>query len=256
MIYCKKAQVFSIRWKEQQYKPTFTDVIDCSQSPSIDPTKVMMGKRIHVFIYLKTSNDIHYISLTKHHELIILIFFVLYLKYCHTVDDKSSLQTNNDLTLNPGYPDASIICNHPSSSHCRLPSFSSLLSWTPETSSSIDHCSPSTFCQTQQQPLPSISSTIYNTSMDTRRTKKTKLLSRKSSVTFKPYQVDDLTSVKPRWQETERKNLLKAIVKEKQLDDMTSFSWDRISLAVGRAKKACKDQWRREVLPALLDKLK
>lgn len=61
---------------------------------------------------------------------------------------------------------------------------------------------------------------------------------------------------KPRWQETERLDLLKAIVKEKHLDDMTSFSWDRISLVVGRAKKACKDQWRREILPALLEKLK
>ncbi|KAI8339879.1 hypothetical protein BC941DRAFT_236300 [Chlamydoabsidia padenii] len=62
--------------------------------------------------------------------------------------------------------------------------------------------------------------------------------------------------VKPRWQEAERLDLLKAIVKEKHLDDMTSFSWDRISLVVGRAKKACKDQWRREVLPALMEKLK
>ncbi|ORZ06029.1 hypothetical protein BCR42DRAFT_427531 [Absidia repens] len=64
------------------------------------------------------------------------------------------------------------------------------------------------------------------------------------------------TMVKPRWQETERMDLLKAIVKEKQLDDMTSFSWDKISLAVGRAKKACKDQYRREILPALMEKLK
>ncbi|CAO3592646.1 unnamed protein product [Absidia cylindrospora] len=64
------------------------------------------------------------------------------------------------------------------------------------------------------------------------------------------------TMVKPRWQETERMDLLKAIVKEKQLDDMKSFSWDKISLAVGRAKKACKDQYRREVLPALMEKLK
>ncbi|KAI9307140.1 hypothetical protein BJ944DRAFT_238119 [Cunninghamella echinulata] len=61
---------------------------------------------------------------------------------------------------------------------------------------------------------------------------------------------------KPRWKENERINLLKAIVKEKQLDDMTSFSWDKIALAVGRAKKACKDQWRREVLPALIKNLK
>ncbi|KAI9355269.1 hypothetical protein BD770DRAFT_391580 [Pilaira anomala] len=37
---------------------------------------------------------------------------------------------------------------------------------------------------------------------------------------------------------------------------MTTIRWDRISLAVGRAKKACKDQWRREVLPNLMRGLK
>ncbi|KAI8985069.1 hypothetical protein BDB01DRAFT_788819 [Pilobolus umbonatus] len=57
---------------------------------------------------------------------------------------------------------------------------------------------------------------------------------------------------KPRWQEAERLGLLEAIVKEKNLDDMASIRWDRISLAVGRAKKACKDQWRREILPHLM----
>lgn len=62
--------------------------------------------------------------------------------------------------------------------------------------------------------------------------------------------------IKPRWKDNERLSLLKAIVKEKQLDDMTSFSWDKIALAVGRAKKACKDQWRREVLPALMKSVK
>ncbi|KAI9256297.1 hypothetical protein EDC94DRAFT_210353 [Helicostylum pulchrum] len=59
-------------------------------------------------------------------------------------------------------------------------------------------------------------------------------------------------SNKPRWQEAERLELLEAIVKEKELDDMTTIRWDRISLAVGRAKKACKDQWRRELLPNLM----
>lgn len=63
-------------------------------------------------------------------------------------------------------------------------------------------------------------------------------------------------SPKPRWQDAERLELLEAIVKEKELDDMTTIRWDRISLAVGRAKKACKDQWRREVLPNLMRGLK
>ncbi|KAI7888380.1 uncharacterized protein EV154DRAFT_604818 [Mucor mucedo] len=61
---------------------------------------------------------------------------------------------------------------------------------------------------------------------------------------------------KPRWQEAERLELLEAIVKEKELDDMTTIRWDRISLAVGRAKKACKDQWRRELLPNILKGLR
>jgi hypothetical protein len=61
---------------------------------------------------------------------------------------------------------------------------------------------------------------------------------------------------KPRWQEAERLELLEAIVKEKNLDDMTSIRWDLISLAVGRAKKACKDQWRRELLPNLMRRFK
>lgn len=59
-------------------------------------------------------------------------------------------------------------------------------------------------------------------------------------------------STKPRWQAAEKRGLLEAIVREKNLDDMASIRWDRISMAVGRAKKACKDQWRRELLPGLL----
>ncbi|KAI8070969.1 hypothetical protein BC940DRAFT_362255 [Gongronella butleri] len=61
---------------------------------------------------------------------------------------------------------------------------------------------------------------------------------------------------KPRWKDAERIDLFRAIVKEKRLDDMTSIAWDRIAAAVGRAKKACKDQWRREVLPTLLNNMK
>ncbi|KAI9478453.1 MAG: hypothetical protein EXX96DRAFT_248595 [Benjaminiella poitrasii] len=64
-----------------------------------------------------------------------------------------------------------------------------------------------------------------------------------------------LTSNKPRWQNHERQGLLEAIVREKCLDDMTTIPWDAISKSVGRAKKACKDQWRRELLPYLIDGL-
>ncbi|OBZ91496.1 hypothetical protein A0J61_00462 [Choanephora cucurbitarum] len=60
------------------------------------------------------------------------------------------------------------------------------------------------------------------------------------------------TKNKPRWQDSERQELMEAIVKEKNLDDMSTIPWDKISKAVGRAKKACKDQWRREVLPGLI----
>lgn len=64
------------------------------------------------------------------------------------------------------------------------------------------------------------------------------------------------TKRRPRWQESERLGLFNAVVQEKQLDDMASFRWDRIAMMVGRAKKACKDQWRREVLPALAKAVK
>jgi hypothetical protein len=57
---------------------------------------------------------------------------------------------------------------------------------------------------------------------------------------------------KPRWQPAEKQELMEAIVKDKELDDMATIRWDRIAMAVGRAKKACKDQWRREILPTLL----
>ncbi|KAI8889384.1 hypothetical protein K501DRAFT_329180 [Backusella circina FSU 941] len=43
---------------------------------------------------------------------------------------------------------------------------------------------------------------------------------------------------KPRWQESERLELLEAIVKEKGLDDMKTIRWDRIAMVVGKAKKA------------------
>jgi hypothetical protein len=68
--------------------------------------------------------------------------------------------------------------------------------------------------------------------------------------------LSDTASVKPRWQDSERLDLLEAIVKDKKLDDMKTIRWDRIAVAVGKAKKACKDQWRREILPNLMKNLK
>ncbi|KAI9273595.1 hypothetical protein BY458DRAFT_570422 [Sporodiniella umbellata] len=61
---------------------------------------------------------------------------------------------------------------------------------------------------------------------------------------------------KPRWNDAEKQYLLEAIVKEKKLDDMSTISWDRISAVVGRATKACKDQWRRELLPNIRSRKK
>lgn len=64
--------------------------------------------------------------------------------------------------------------------------------------------------------------------------------------------------LKPRWQEPERLSLFLAIVKDKKLDDMSTFNWERIAAMLGskRGGKACKDQWRREVLPALMNATK
>lgn len=61
---------------------------------------------------------------------------------------------------------------------------------------------------------------------------------------------------KPRWNNAERSNLFMAIIKDKQLDNMASYNWEKIAIDVGRARKACKDQWRREVLPTFIHHLK
>jgi hypothetical protein len=61
---------------------------------------------------------------------------------------------------------------------------------------------------------------------------------------------------KPRWNNAERRNLFMAIMKDKQLDNMATYNWDKIAIDVGRARKACKDQWRREVLPIFIHHLK
>ncbi|KAL0086587.1 hypothetical protein F4703DRAFT_1847720, partial [Phycomyces blakesleeanus] len=36
---------------------------------------------------------------------------------------------------------------------------------------------------------------------------------------------------------------------------MASFHWDKIAVEVGRPKKACKDQWRRELLPNFMARM-
>ncbi|OAD69103.1 Homeodomain-like DNA binding domain-containing transcription factor [Phycomyces blakesleeanus NRRL 1555(-)] len=61
--------------------------------------------------------------------------------------------------------------------------------------------------------------------------------------------------LKPRWKDAERLRLFQAIVKDKLLDDMASFHWDKIAVEVGRPKKACKDQWRRELLPNFMARM-
>ncbi|KAG2183887.1 hypothetical protein INT44_008898 [Umbelopsis vinacea] len=61
---------------------------------------------------------------------------------------------------------------------------------------------------------------------------------------------------KPRWNNAERSNLFMAIMKDKQLDNMATYNWENIAIDVGRARKACKDQWRREVLPTFIHHLK
>lgn len=66
----------------------------------------------------------------------------------------------------------------------------------------------------------------------------------------------DREKKKPRWNTSERTKLFMAIIKDKGLDNMASYNWERIACSVGRARKACKDQWRREVLPALIHNLK
>lgn len=56
---------------------------------------------------------------------------------------------------------------------------------------------------------------------------------------------------KPRWTPQLREALLKAVISFKNLDDMTSFHWSQIGKQVGRSGKACKDQWRRALLPKI-----
>jgi hypothetical protein len=56
---------------------------------------------------------------------------------------------------------------------------------------------------------------------------------------------------KPRWSNPMRHALLMAIIEQKELSEMASFNWASIGKQVGRSGKACKDQWRRAILPKL-----
>lgn len=59
------------------------------------------------------------------------------------------------------------------------------------------------------------------------------------------------SSEKPRWSNPMRHTLLLAIIEQKELADMATFNWAAIGKQVGRSGKACKDQWRRAILPKL-----
>ncbi|KAI9475703.1 MAG: hypothetical protein EXX96DRAFT_638934 [Benjaminiella poitrasii] len=56
---------------------------------------------------------------------------------------------------------------------------------------------------------------------------------------------------KPRWSIGMREALFNAVIAQKGLTDMASFDWAEIGRQIGRSGKACKDQWRRALLPKL-----
>ncbi|KAI9254457.1 hypothetical protein BDA99DRAFT_518453 [Phascolomyces articulosus] len=126
--------------------------------------------------------------------------------------------------------------------------------------------------------IMSTTSSSYNSNMMTKQVTKnsksqtitptvTKKNNRRRQLILKkgPYPSHDPTTLttikpwhkkKPRWQGPEKESLFTAIIEDKRLDDMATFHWDKIAKLVGRAGKACKDQWRREILPALNDSFK
>ncbi|CDH57033.1 predicted protein [Lichtheimia corymbifera JMRC:FSU:9682] len=61
--------------------------------------------------------------------------------------------------------------------------------------------------------------------------------------------------IRPRWRAHERLKLFLAIAEDKQLEDMSTFRWGPIACKVGRSRKACKDQWRREVYRSIVQYL-
>ncbi|KAI8370121.1 hypothetical protein EDC96DRAFT_573639 [Choanephora cucurbitarum] len=61
----------------------------------------------------------------------------------------------------------------------------------------------------------------------------------------------DIGREKPRWTQEMKASLFRVIVAHKGLSDMASFDWTAIGQEVGRPGKACKDQWRRAILPKL-----
>ncbi|KAI8147319.1 hypothetical protein BJV82DRAFT_343685 [Fennellomyces sp. T-0311] len=60
-------------------------------------------------------------------------------------------------------------------------------------------------------------------------------------------------TLRPRWTPSERLELFKAVSRDKELEEMSTFHWDIIAQQVGRSRKSCKDQWRREIYRTMLD---
>ncbi|KAG1146660.1 hypothetical protein G6F37_004687 [Rhizopus arrhizus] len=138
-------------------------------------------------------------------------------------------------------------CSYDSSHQYRLPPVSQILL-------SIDYEDNVEFAR--QQPLslcnfPSSSSLSSIASVRKATESRRRGRPKRSDTEFNKKRHSDhsFASQKPRWNDAERQELLEAIVREKNLDDMSTICWERIAAVVGRATKACKDQWRREVLP-------
>jgi hypothetical protein len=145
----------------------------------------------------------------------------------------------------------STISSFPQENDCRLPSFSQILL-------SIDaHGFPLDVSPSSLGLLHNYSSSISLHSASSSQSSRSRRRGRprKSECGYsKAKQHTDHVSPRPRWNNTERHELIEAIIREKKLDDMSTICWDRIAAAVGRATKACKDQWRREVLPNIRSK--
>ncbi|CAO3650817.1 unnamed protein product [Cunninghamella blakesleeana] len=58
---------------------------------------------------------------------------------------------------------------------------------------------------------------------------------------------------KPRWSNKERSKLLIAVIEEKQLENLSTFRWKEISKQLNskRSCRACRYQWKYELLPRL-----
>ena len=98
------------------------------------------------------------------------------------------------------------------------------------------------------------SSTTTDITHRPRRTTMTSTSSSSSSIIYDRRSVKG-GKIRPRWQAHERLKLFLAIAEDKQLEDMSTFRWGPIACKVGRSRKACKDQWRREVYRSIVQYL-